>query len=324
MAAAWTATAATVNNGTANISTNGFAVNLLAATGSFGYSVTNTSSTGTTMTSGAGSDTLTGGTGNDIYVINSAQDLVKEGANGGTDLIQLTSLVSSYVVGENVENIQLMESSGNSGVAGNAINNLIYMNGNIGASSIDGAAGTDTLSYFNAAIAGVTSATTLGVTLNLGGTANATGYVTASGAFGADQVKGIENLVGSAYADTLTGTSLDNSLAGGAGNDSLSGGAGADTLSGELGKDTLSGGLGADKFLFNVLETTANRDTISDFLWSEGDKIQFSKSVFTGFANAGAITTTMFAIDSAIQTNATRLIYNNATGVLSYDADGLG
>ena len=324
MAAAWTAAATTANNGTANISTNGFAVNLLAATGSVGYSVTNTSTSGTTMTSGAGNDTLTGGTGNDIYVINSAQDLVKEGANGGTDLIQLTSLVSSYVVGENVENIQLMEASGNSGVAGNSLGNLIYMNGNIGASSIDGAGGTDTLSYFNAAIAGVTSATTLGVTLNLGGTANATGYVTASGAFGADQVKGIENLVGSAYADTLTGNASANVLDGGLGNDILDGGLSNDTLAGGLGKDTLTGGSGADRFLFNVMENNLNRDTITDFSVLEADKIQFSKSVFTGFANAGAITTTMFAIDSAIQTNATRLIYNNATGVLSYDADGLG
>jgi Ca2+-binding RTX toxin-like protein len=196
---------------------------------------------------------------------------------------------------------------------GNGLDNLIYMNGNTGGCSIDGALGTDTLSYYNAAVAGATS----GVNMNLGGTQNASGYVTASGTFGADLIKGIENLIGSAYADTFTGNSSANVLDGGQGND---------TLAGWLGKDTLTGGSGADKFLFNVLETTANRDTITDFLVSEGDKIQFSKSVFTGFANVlnGTITTAMLAVDGAAPTTSTRLIYSSTTGVLSYDADGSG
>ena len=339
MAAAWNATASTVNNGVANISTNGYAVNLALASGSAGFNVTNTGSSGTiltgsslanTLTSGAGNDSLVGGAGNDTYIVNSSADVVTEQVNGGTDTVQLNAVVTSaYLLAGNVENLRLMDLAAASSAAGNGLDNVIFANGASGVSSFDGGAGKDTLSYYYAAIAGVTSLnapTTAGVTLNLVGAINPTGYVTASGAFGADQVKGIENLVGSAYADTLTGTSLENSLAGGAGNDSLSGGAGADTLSGELGKDTLTGGSGADKFLFNVLETTANRDTISDFLGSEGDKIQFSKSVFTGFANVGTgtITAAMLAVDGAAQTTSTRLIYNTTSGVLSYDADGSG
>jgi len=218
----------------------------------------------------------------------------------------------------------LMDTAAASSATGNVLDNLIFANGASGVSSIDGGTGNDTLSYLYAAIAGVTSATTAGVTLNLGGTPSSAGFVTASGAFGADLIKGIENLTGSAYADSLTGDASNNALAGGAGNDSLSGGAGLDILAGELGKDTLSGGLGADKFLFNVLETTANRDTITDFLVAETDKIQFSKTVFAGFATTGAVSTAMLAIDGAAQTTSTRLIYNNTSGILSYDADGSG
>jgi Ca2+-binding RTX toxin-like protein len=152
--------------------------------------------------------------------------------------------------------------------------------------------------------------------LNLGGTtAETDGFVRASGAFGADMIKGIENLTGSAYADTLTGNSSVNVLDGGLGNDTLAGG---------FGKDTLTGGSGADKFLFNAMETTANRDTVTDFLVLDADKIQFSKSAFAGFAALGTITTAMLAIDGAAQTSATRLIYSNTTGILSYDADGSG
>jgi len=75
-----------------------------------------------------------------------------------------------------------------------------------------------------------------------------------------DQVDGIENFRGSAYADFLTGdgpTSRviagvktvitgDNILDGGAGNDSLMGGGGNDTLIGGSGNDTLDGGDGVD------------------------------------------------------------------------------
>ncbi len=75
-----------------------------------------------------------------------------------------------------------------------------------------------------------------------------------------DQIDGIENLRGSAFADILTGDGPatrviagvktvitgDNILDGGAGNDVLIGAAGNDTLIGGLGNDTLDGGIGID------------------------------------------------------------------------------
>lgn len=77
---AYTAAATTANSGTVNISTAGIAVNLASANGPNGYSITNTSATGTTLTGsgfkdtitgGTGADAMTGGIGNDTFVINS-------------------------------------------------------------------------------------------------------------------------------------------------------------------------------------------------------------------------------------------------------------
>ena len=50
----------------------------------------------------------------------------------------------------------------------------------------------------------------------------------------------IENLTGSAFADTLIAANGANTLDGGAGNDVLIGGAGADALIGGTGTDTAS------------------------------------------------------------------------------------
>ena len=105
------------------------------------------------------------------------------------------------------------------------------LNGGVGDDTLIGGAGTDTATYADA---------TVGVTVNL----SVTGAQT-TGA-GSDTLSGIENLIGSAFGDTLTGDAGANRLEGGAGNDTLSGGAGDDTLVGGAGDDTLIGGAGID------------------------------------------------------------------------------
>lgn len=100
------------------------------------------------------------------------------------------------------------------------------LNGGAGNDTITGGAGIDTLTYEDAAA---------GVKVNLAvlGKAQATG-----GSGGDWLVDALENLTGSAFADTLTGNALANLLRGLAGNDRLDGGAGADTLVGGLGNDS--------------------------------------------------------------------------------------
>jgi len=73
--------------------------------------------------------------------------------------------------------------------------------GGAGSDIIDGGADSDTVSY---------APDTGGVNIVLGGPA-------IDGYGNSDTLTGIENLIGSAYADVLTGDSLNNSLIGGAG-----------------------------------------------------------------------------------------------------------
>lgn len=108
--------------------------------------------------------------------------------------------------------------------------------GGAGADELHGGTGSDTVSYAGSSAA---------VTVDL-----AAGTATGGDAAG-DTLTEVENLVGSAQADTLTGDGNDNIIEGGAGADTLTGGAGIDTLSYEssdvavtvdLSSDTVSGG----------------------------------------------------------------------------------
>ena len=123
--------------------------------------------------------------------------------------------------------------------------------GGAGADQLVGEAGSDTADY---------SASAAGVTVNL---AAGTGL---GGDAQGDTLATIENVTGSALADTLYGDGNANALAGGAGDDSLRGGAGADTLDGGDGIDTASyrGSLAVAVDLLN--HTASGGDAAGDTL----------------------------------------------------------
>ncbi|WP_223216571.1 calcium-binding protein [Rhizobium mesosinicum] len=116
------------------------------------------------------------------------------------------------------------------------------------------------------------------------------------------------NGTGNGLANTITGNAGNNVIAGGAGNDSLHGKGGADT------------------FHFNEMGA-ANKDSIWDF--DADDKISLGNA-FTGLDldNNGVVDAASFEIVNKWGAAGTKagpeLIYNAATGVLSYDADGAG
>jgi Ca2+-binding RTX toxin-like protein len=127
--------------------------------------------------------------------------------------------------------------------------------------------------------------------------------------------------------DYLDGGSDNDALMGGTGNDTLSGGSGNDRLFGGLGNDRLTGGTGSDLFVFNTApNATSNRDTITDFNVRD-DTIQLENSVFTALGSrTGTLNATMFK--TGTNNNAgdasDRIIYNQSSGALFYDADGTG
>ena len=124
------------------------------------------------------------------------------------------------------------------GVAGN--DTLV---GGVGADSLNGGAGVDTADY-SASPSAVNVSVWPGRLLSPGVTSNNSG-----GDAQGDRLTLIENLIGSAYDDTLAEARnsikdlwWDNLIDGGAGNDSLGGSHGNDTLIGGAGSDTLAGG----------------------------------------------------------------------------------
>jgi len=107
--------------------------------------------------------------------------------------------------------------------------------GGLGADRLDGGEGRDIASYADAGGA-------IGLSLR-----SRRGLL---GEAAGDTLDGIEEVVGSAFADALDGDVLDNRLAGGAGTDTLRGDVGNDTLEGGGGNDSLDGGEGVDAARF--------------------------------------------------------------------------
>ena len=178
---------------------------------------------------GDGSDTLTniqnvtGSSHDDIIISNSSDNIVDGG--GGNDTVSYLYASSAVTVdlsagtatGDgndtliNIHNV--IGSSHNDVITGDGNDNIIA--GGAGNDSIDGGGGTNTIDY-NYDPAGVT------VDLSMG--------TATDGWSGSDTFSNIQNVIGSAHADTLTGDSNDNIIAGGAGNDVIDGGGGTNTV----------------------------------------------------------------------------------------------
>ena len=130
-----------------------------------------------------------------------------------------------------------------------------------------------------------------------------------------------ETMQGTSGNDTISGMNGADRLYGQAGADVISGGAGEDYLYGGLGLDVLSGGTSGDKFVF---DTALNNgvDRITDY-WHGMDTIWLQDSVFTKLT-IGALVSSAFYSGAAAHDSSDRIIYNPATGALTYDSDGTG
>lgn len=173
---------------------------------------------------------------------------------------------------------------------------------------LEGGAGSDTASY---------ASSTAGVTVKLWNGAGAGGQ--AQG----DKYTSVENVIGSAYADSLVGAdAIANRLDGGAGADYLNGLSGNDTLIGGLGADTLVGGAGGDTFVFNAALGPGNIDVVSDFDVAV-DRIYLESAIFSALTE-GPLSYWAFRAEPTAFGLQDHILYDPATGALLYDADGAG
>ncbi|MCG7392212.1 hypothetical protein MHY87_04765 [Microvirga sp. ACRRW] len=104
--------------------------------------------------------------------------------------------------------------------------------------------------------------------------------------------------------------------------DTFVGGKGHDLLNGGLGKDKLTGNEGQDTFVFNSKLGSKNVDRITDFTHSD-DSLKLSKSIFSKIEK-GMLSKGAFWIGTKAHDKSDRIIYNDKTGALFYDADGAG
>jgi len=108
LSATWTPNASTVNNGTANITSNGYAVNLSAINSGRGFNVTNTGVAATltgspfndtlrgwsgadTLVGGLGTNTLTGGTGLDTFKVTGTDTITDLGNGDAKEVLQVST-----------------------------------------------------------------------------------------------------------------------------------------------------------------------------------------------------------------------------------------
>ena len=247
------------------------------------------------MSAGAANVTLTGGTGDDIYIVaDAATTKVVEKAGEGIDTIR-TWYSYALPTDQSIENLTLM-GAGNLNATGNALDNLIT--GNNASNVITGGLGSDTFTGGGGSDTFLVVKGTGAKTITDFATSGSGADVIRLDGFGWANFEGIKAQmvqIGSDVAVWLGGNDsllLKNlqlaSLT--AANftfvrtvDALVGTATADTLNGGDGNDILYGGAGRDAF---VIDRNNGSDTIVDFAAGpNGDFLDLRHYAFTTFSS---------------------------------------
>jgi Ca2+-binding RTX toxin-like protein len=132
---------------------------------------------------------------------------------------------------------------------------------------------------------------------------------------------GNDTLWGNGGTDVINGGGGNDVIYGGSGNDTINGGAGNDRIYGKDGHNVLTGGSGSDDFVFDTSLSTSF-SSVTDFTPGQ-DRLFLDHHIFTGLAT-GALQNSAFYVGAAAHTTAQHIIYNSATGDLSFDPDGSG
>ena len=242
-----------------------------------------------TLNGGAGNDILIGGLGNDSYYVDSADDVVTEKDNAGTDTVYSSI---SYTLGAYLEHLTLTGTSAINGT-GNSLNNEIT--GNSGNNTLNGGAGKDTLIGGDGDDTYIVDTTSDTITSDT---------ITETETGGIDTVESSVTYTLGAYLENLTltgtsaingtGNSLNNVITGNSGNNTLNGYAGKDTIDGGAGIDALIGGDGDDTYIVDtptdtITETaTGGIDTVESSVTYTLDNLAYVENLtLTGTAING-------------------------------------
>jgi len=109
---------------------------------------------------------------------------------------------------------------------------------------------------------------------------------------------GNDELLGGKDDDILNGNQGNDTLYGNLGDDVLFGGKNDDLLNGGEGNDTLYGNLGADTFVL-----ASGKDTVADFNFSDGDRIQIAGNPNYGITQEGTSVLLQRGTDSLLISN---------------------
>ncbi|MHA6261713.1 sialate O-acetylesterase [Arenibacterium sp. CAU 1754] len=233
----------------------------------------------------SGGERMIGGSGDDVYHVNHAGDIVVELSEAGNDRVISSRDFTLRFHSQYLEDLKLTGRADLNGT-GNGLDNRIV--GNKGDNILKGAWGDDVL------IGGKGNDTfidEIGMNRMIGGQGDDLYVFKSSGNRIVEQAKGgidhvrasidvdlgdysahLENLsligaenidgFGNGRANTIVGNNARNILNGKGGNDSLVGNGGRDILRGHKGDDSLEGGAGRDRFVFRAQD---GQDQILDF-----------------------------------------------------------
>lgn len=270
---------------------------------------------------GSAGDSLTGGRGDDTYILDgSANIAITESIGGGIDRVVTTGVY--YTLASEVEQLDFTAGIGGiSNVRGNELDNLILahagkdtIDGGLGADTMDGGEDDDTYIIDN----------TADLVLDTGTTTNDEAQVFSRSW---KLTKGVETAIVEGDLDTtLIGNVLDNLLIGFNGIDTLQGGAGNDILIGWAGHDLLTGNSGSDIFAFDIAPLDLHSDIVTDFAHGL-DAIFLASTNSRPFSilPTGQLAAADFRVMGDGPLDASdRVLYDSATGTLYFDQDGSG
>jgi Ca2+-binding RTX toxin-like protein len=293
-----------------------------------------------------GADLMIGGAGNDVMKVDCCGDAVSEIAGGGTDTV-LASVSFDLSNGRQaigaVENVTLTGSAAANAIGNELANVLIgnsgpnHLRGDGGDDTLAGAQGNDRLFGGNGSdklaggdgndrLAGGDGSDTLAGDAGDDWLAGGNGSDTLAGGPGHNRLaggSGDDTLVGGAGYDRAGGGNGNDTLVGGLGNDWLAGGPGNDRVAGGLGHDQLAGGGGNDTFVFDTTPgAPSNYDRILDFRHGQ-DHLALDHRLFSDVAAQGhEFNADAFFAGTLAHDADDRIVYEQATGRLSYDANG--